>query len=224
MLSKYRARFDELEGQLIKLENTRHTSSNSFLPDMEYVDDELFIEWRLKAKSLIANACGKESEHYKAFCILEKAEMIDPNYDQLIRIKAVFHAAKEDYLGGYLESVRSLIQAELFDDELGQARELLNKNYYLAAAVIAGTVLETRMRELSKENNIPVEKNDTLNKMNDNLTKNGVYNSILQKQITALAGIRNSAAHGKADEFSKEQVVDMIKQIETLLAYNFSFT
>ena len=54
--------------------------------------------------------------------------------------------------------------------------------------------------------------------MNDDLAKAGIYNSLVQKQITALAGIRNSAAHGKIDEFTKVNVEQMIPEIEHFLA------
>ena len=50
--------------------------------------------------------------------------------------------------------------------------------------------------------------------MNVDLTKRGIYNSLIQKRITALAGIRNSAAHGKTEEFNKDDVKSMINEIE----------
>jgi len=219
MINKYRVRFEELQEQLIRLENTKYIDTDCFGNEVEYVDNELFNEWRVKVKNLIVNACGSESEHYKEFIALEKINNYFTNYGKLLNIKSVFHAAKEDYLGGYLSTVRDLVQAELFDDELEQAKELLDKKYHVAAAIIAGVVLETGIRELCKKNNIETGK---LNKMNDDLAKNGVYNSLIQKQITALAGIRNSAAHGKTDEFTIEQVENMIKEIETLLAFNLN--
>jgi hypothetical protein len=218
MDNKYKARFNELEDQLVEVERTRYKPLNSIIKSAEYVSDELLDEWRIKVRNLIANACGKESEHYKGFIESEKHINLDTSYKRLLRLKAVFHAAKEDYLGGNLVSVKSLVQAELFNDELEQAKELLDKNYFVAAAVIAGVVLETGVRELCKKNNIVIGK---LNKMNDNLAKDGIYNSLIQKQITALTGIRNSAAHGKIDEFSIDHVKNMIKEIETLIAYNF---
>jgi hypothetical protein len=49
--------------------------------------------------------------------------------------------------------------------------------------------------------------------MNDDLAKAGAYNSLVQKRITALAAIRNSAAHGKPDDFSEKNVTDMIAQV-----------
>jgi hypothetical protein len=50
--------------------------------------------------------------------------------------------------------------------------------------------------------------------MNADLAKAGVYNSLVQKRITALAAVRNSAAHGNADEFTKEDVSAMIRDFE----------
>ena len=54
--------------------------------------------------------------------------------------------------------------------------------------------------------------------MNADLAKAGVYNKLKQKRITALANIRNSAAHGKENEFSSEDVTMMIRDIEGFLA------
>ena len=75
--------------------------------------------------------------------------------------------------------------------------------------------METKLRELCTDNGIDTGK---LNKMNDDLTKAGVYNSLVQKQIASLSAIRNSAAHGKTNEFNAEQVKTMIQEIVDLLA------
>ena len=54
----------------------------------------------------------------------------------------------DDYKGGYLISIKNLIQADVFDSQLEQATELLSSGYKLAAAVIAGVVIETALRDL----------------------------------------------------------------------------
>ncbi|MGG6240079.1 DUF4145 domain-containing protein [Nodosilinea sp. AN01ver1] len=131
------------------------------------------------------------------------------------RLKAIFLAAKEDFEGGYLSSMRALVQAEVFDSELEQANELLNSGYFTAAAVVAGVLLETALRELCEKEGISVGK---LDKMNADLAKAGVYNKLIQKRITALADIRNSAAHGKVNEFVEQDVTDMIRYVSLFLA------
>ena len=49
--------------------------------------------------------------------------------------------------------------------------------------------------------------------MNSELVKKTVYNKNRQKQVTAWAGIRNSAAHGKPDEFSEQDVKQMLEGV-----------
>lgn len=117
--------------------------------------------------------------------------------------------------GPYLNTVRHLVQAEVFGSELDQAQELFDAGYHIAAAVIAGTVLETGLREVCGNNGIAP---GNLNKMNTDLTKASVYNVLVQKQITALAHIRNSAAHGKTTDFTKDDVLNMIRDVPKILA------
>ena len=137
------------------------------------------------------------------------------NYGIFKSLKAVFLAAKEDFEGGYLSSIRMLIQAEVFDSELEQANELLSSGYSAAAAVIAGVVLETALRELCDKEGIS---HGNLNKMNTDLAKAGIYNKLMQKRLTALADVRNSAAHGKSGEFTGQDVTDMIRDVSQFLA------
>lgn len=208
-------RFDELLVQLDDLEKT--TWKNSV--GTRYVDNELYVGWGVKVRNLLSQACGEKSEHYRAFeRIEEKPPPLVTNHSQLQLFRAVFLAAKEDYEGGYLKSIRSLVHAELFDDELEQARQLLASGYAVAAAVVARVVLETTLRTLCSDRNIPVKTSDgkpvKLDKMNADVAKAGVYNVLVQKQVTWLADIGNKAAHGQTDGFKDADVTDMMTQVE----------
>ena len=55
--------------------------------------------------------------------------------------------------------------------------------------------------------------------MNAALAKAGKYNKLMQKRITALADIRNSAAHGNFNQFTQQDVKNMINEVEQFLAY-----
>ncbi len=219
MNKKHAQRFGELQQQLEYIESTRHTERLEHLSNLEVdmVDSAALREWKVKAKNLLIHSCGADSEHYKEFIEAEKPEVMDTSYEVLLRIRPIFRAAKEDYEGGYLTSVRSLVQAEVFNSVLEQAGELLLSGYHTAAAVIAGVALETALRELCDRNSID---HGMINTMNDSLAKAGVYNKNQQKRIIALAGIRNSAAHGKPDEFNSENVKSMIQEVEQFLAQN----
>ncbi|MNW14425.1 hypothetical protein D3C71_2126470 [compost metagenome] len=54
--------------------------------------------------------------------------------------------------------------------------------------------------------------------MNADLAKAGAYNSLQQKRITAMAGIRNAAAHGDVEKFNPGDVKGMIDDVERFLA------
>jgi hypothetical protein len=208
-------RFDELLIQLDELEGTTFKGPKG----AQYVDDELFLGWCVKARNLLSRACGEESEHYRRFLRVEEEHLLmSTNHPRMKRLKAVFLAAKEDYEGGYLRSIRSFVHAELFDDELEQARELLASGYTVAAAIVARVVLETTLRTLCGNNGIPVKTPDgksvKLDRMNADLAKAGAYNTMVQKLVTWLADIGNKAAHGDTAGFKDADAGDMIAQVE----------
>lgn len=174
-----------------------------------FVDDDEYRAWKAKAKNLLTLACGVHSEHFKAFEHNEKADF-GTNHSTLLRLMALLNGARQDYEGGLCNSLRSIIQSDVFDTELEQAEELLKASYITAAAVIAGVVLETTIRQLCDDEGIAHGK---LDKMNADLTKAGRYSSLVQKQVTALAAIRNSAAHGKTDEYNRGDVERMITDV-----------
>jgi hypothetical protein len=217
MNNLFQKRFEQLNILADEVEESKSTKTSEFYPSESStnVDEEKLLSWKVKARNLLSKTCGENSQHFQEFEKIEDYSMYGGNYDQFRRFQAVFLAAKEDFEGGYLSSMKTLVQAEVFDSELEQAKELLGAGYLSAAAVIAGVVLETALRELCDRENIPHGK---LDKMNADLAKAGKYNTLLQKRITALAAIRNSAAHGKVDEFTKQNVVNMIDEVEQFLA------
>jgi hypothetical protein len=216
---KISERFTNLIEEIDAIDLSKTKSSGDF-GDGWKIDSNAFLAWRVKAKNIILQVCGEKSQHFIEFTQSERvAGLGDGYYSALKRTRAVFSAAKDDFEGGYLTSIKSLVQAEVFDSELEQAEELLASGYHLAAAVIAGVVLETGLRELCDRNTISQSK---LDKMNADLAKKGVYNKLQQKRVTALADIRNSAAHGKPDEFTVEDVRAMIKEVGQFLAVNLS--
>jgi len=214
LLQKLSNRFDQLFSELPAIESTIQARRGDF-GDYDTIDEEMALTWKVKSKNLLVATCGKESEHYKEFTKSEVINSYESGTDPFKRMKAVFIAAMDDYKGGYLTSIKNLIQADVFDSELEQAIELLSRGYKLAAAVIAGTVLETSLRDLCSREKIPTGK---LDKMNSDLAKTGIYNKLQQKRITALADIRNSAAHGKPEEFTEADVENMIRDIEQFLS------
>jgi hypothetical protein len=212
---KFLKRIEELikEGDIVK--NTLYEKDAGFSKAM-YVDTFKYTQWKLKVQNIIELTTGKNSTYSNKFSEIESVKYVaGQTYPHFLGQFALLNALKDDYENGFLVSLKSLVEADVFDTELEQAKELLSGKYKLAAAVIAGVVLETALRSLCDNQNIPHGK---LDKMNADLTKAGVYNSLRQKRITALADIRNSAAHGKDSEFTHKDVEDMIRDIESFLA------
>ena len=207
-------RFEELTTQLGAVEATKQYENSEYFPG-DRIDSEQLLNWQVKTRHLLSVACGENSVHLKAFIDCEKPRSYRTNYEMLKELKAIFLAAKEDFEGGYMTTVRQLVQAEVYDSELDQARGLLTGGYFSAAAVIAGVVLETAMRNMCSNAGIA---QGNLNKMNSDLAKANIYNLLVQKRITALADIRNNAAHGHPDQFQPSDVADMITYVEGFIA------
>ena len=205
-------RFEELIISLDDLEKTKENPNSSL--SKNYVDSSLFVGWRIRAKDILIKVCGKDSCYFIDFIKIENKEfsIAYSNYQRLQDLKAIILNAKEDFEKGYFISSRSVIQAEIFDSELEQAKELFKSGYITAAAVIAGVVLETTLRELC-DNCMPKIKHGKLDVMNTDLYKVHVYNKLTKKRITFLADIRNSAAHGKSDQFTKQDVEEMLQYV-----------
>jgi hypothetical protein len=211
MASILSRRFQELADQMAVVSNSARDRRNAMDPQRseKFVDMALLVNWKVKARSLLTQACGAESVHIQQFTAAEGFQHND-FFDAFRILKAVFEAAREDFDGGYLNSIRDLVRAEVFASELDQADELFRGGYHTAAAVIAGTVLETTVRALCDLHNVPPGK---LNRMNDDLAKAGAYNALEQKRVTAMAAIRNAAAHGQTTDFTQAHVEAMLGDV-----------
>jgi len=208
-------RFEELESQIKNIESTKYSKQHrvgSSTYTYYYLDNEIYFKWKVQVKDLLVSITTNNSEYYKEFLNIDNKKRTNFSIFQVI--KAIFLALKNDYEKGYLTSIKTLIQAEVFETQLEQAEELLKNGYIVASAVIAGTVLETALREICLREGVD---GGMINRMNENLAKKGVYNKLQQKRIVALADIRNSSAHGNADKFDKKDVEKMIREIEDFL-------
>ena len=208
-------RFVELDAQLQSLQSSIVSRYNSYSgSNYEDLDSEALLNWGVKVKSLLERFGVEAASQLKMFIDAEKHQGMESHASRLKRMRAIFLATKEDFEGGYLVSFRNLVQAEVFSNELEQAEELFGSGYATAAAVIAGVVLETALRDLCTARGI---EHGSMNRMNDDLSKAGAYNANQKKQIVSLAAIRNSAAHGKPEEFTRDQVRGMIDDVQRFL-------
>lgn len=177
---------------------------------------EAFTQWFTAVMSLIERTFGVQSHYHQhlsdAYVVFKSH---GPMGSVIERTRGVLASAKADYEAGYLIRQRTLLRADLAEDVLTQAEELLTAGYKDPACVLAGVTLELALRDLCERENIPMAK---LDRMNSDLAEKDIYNKGMQKQITAWADRRNAAAHGKWGDYSDADVRDMVAGIRRFVA------
>jgi hypothetical protein len=205
---------DRLRGLIERGEEvlaTRKDPGRNMIGFDSWVDSELANQWFTSSQNLLQRAFGPTSSHYTNFSEIPGKQGL--SFSPVRRGQGILRAALEDLEDGYLFDVRRLIEAEVFSDFLDQAEELLRTGYSGPAAVVAGCVLEDGLRRLCVANGIALPERPALDRMNADLARTGAYSKLALKRITAIADIRNNAAHGNWDEFDKDDVKDMIEWI-----------
>lgn len=135
----------------------------------------------------------------------------------IVEVTACLGTLKSELENNLLYNVTELINAEVFETHLETAKHFLDKGHKDVASVIIGSILEDKLRQLSTKHNLPLKDNKdkylTIDPLNINLCKAGVYNLTIQKEIIPLAYIRNNAAHGKYEAYNSKQVSNLYQYV-----------
>jgi hypothetical protein len=104
---------------------------------------------------------------------------------------------------------------------------LLDEGYKDAAAVIAGSALESHLRQLCMKNSIAIEVNPSkgiqpkkADSMNSDLGNANAISKLDQKNVTAWLDLRNKAAHGRYADYTRDQVVLLIAGVRDFVTRN----
>jgi hypothetical protein len=181
-----------------------------------YVESAAFEEWRTNALSLIESLCESGSVYRTNF----EAKVETSHTSDVDKGIGILRALKNDIDRGYLTRYRTLVAAEVFDDFLEIAEYLLEGGYKDPAASLIGAVLEDGLRQMCRKNNIEVKKSDDISCLNKKLADKQIYNRITQKKIQAWKAIRDSADHGKFDEYKEQDIQDMLEGVKRFLGEN----
>ena len=175
---------------------------------------------------LIARLYGSDSLYFERFKTSTQDKdfniMFSRYYRHVADVVGIFKAVEHDIKSGMLVNFRSLIQAEVFADFLDMAEHLHRESYKDAAAVLLGAVLEDSLRKIAGAKGVDIlnskRKPLTIDPLNVELAKKGVYNALVQKQITSWANLRNDAAHGHFDKYDSAQVQQMLLFVQNFCA------
>lgn len=188
-------------------------------PARDILDFDRFAEWRSRSMSVAVQIVPPGNVHRQE---VERFALMAPDIGRLRHILAKLRALRGDFAEGLLDDAWLLIRAEVAGDYMGQAETLLEDGYHVPAAVLAGAVLEDALRKLCAQHSIPTVNDKgapkSVNGMNTNLHKKGLYNTAKMQEIQAWAGYRNDCAHGKGDNVKSDDVRRTIQGVRAFVA------
>ena len=131
-----------------------------------------------------------------------------PRFEQQLNIlKSV-----EKRFESSLFDIRQLVRADVFDDELEVAEELLKKGFVRASGAVAGVVLEGHLQTVCENHQIKAsKKNPGISDYNNLLRDGNVIDTPDWRRIQHLGDLRNTCDHKKKSDPKKEDIEELIK-------------
>ena len=217
-------RFERVEELGKQVANSATTIRGGF---SRAVDLALVSRWKSECITLLRSVMPPSeiyAEQLKLFLSLQPVDD-EGTFEQLW---GIFNGAYDDFKAGMFDNLKLEIESSVSCDFLGQANALLNDGEqvdysYLSAAVLIGAVLEKTLRSLCENANPEIEtvnENGRAKKMSAmivDLKKAGIINEVRSRQLETWNAIRNSAAHGKIEEFTKVQVAEMLQGVQDFM-------
>lgn len=224
---RYISRLDELivQGESLPTDSRQVVASVSMNRGATYRTEQFmklteFVEWRTSVSSILDVVVPHGSIHRKA---VDGFPSLDNELETRDYGISFLKSVRYDFESGFFEDISSEIDAEISADYLNQAESLLSFSRpsdkgEVAAAVISGAVLEHGLRMLCNKLEPPEptevkKKNLSLGGLIEALKKRKAFNELTAKQLRSWADIRNSAAHGKFEEFNRSQVESMVSGV-----------
>ena len=184
------------------------------------VRSEDFASLRSAALSFIETTYGRDHTYYREF----DTKVEDTADFSTRRALGILNAIRNELAGGWIRTTRGLVSAEVFADFLEMSEYLLSENYKDPAAVIVGSVLEEHLRQMAKKYGIAIEELKVgklvprkAAVINAELNKADGYNKLDQKSITSWLDLRNKAAHGQYDGYTKAQVELLLASVRDFI-------
>jgi len=176
---------------------------------------------KTRAQAAVVRIAGASSVYMEQCEKVVKQRRVGREIPQLTGVLQALRSAVES---GLIASQRELAHGALFADFLEMAQHLLDEGYKDAAAVIAGSLLESHPRQLCTKHEVDTEitnrdrtRPKKADMMNSDLRKAEVYTELDKKNITAWLDLRNKAAHGKYDEYEKKQVESLVFSVRDFI-------
>ena len=165
----------------------------------------------VSALAAIERIAGKNSQYYENIpqeSVLSPLAIENSPLSFIPTVTGVLIALRDAVEQGLLQSLESRLRANIHDDFLEQASELLDANYHVAALVLTGGVLENHLQKMIQASGLTLPKKGSISKYNDLLWDNNVYNKPVWRRIQSIGDLRNDAAHGEGSAIKPEDAQD----------------
>lgn len=121
-------------------------------------------------------------------------------------------------LENILYDISGILQADLFDNELHSAEELIKSGHFRPAGVLAGVTLEGHLGTVCQNHKVKItKKHPTISTYNDALKDKSIYDIAQWRFIQHLADLRNKCAHKGTDEPTKQDAQDLIDGVKKVI-------
>lgn len=209
---KVLTQFDALLEESVVLERTRARSSYG----IEVVSRELFRTWIAGSRTFLIDVFGAEHTYPKMF------KTATPNdHEAFAAVEAgrgVLTAARTTVERGWLDTLTTMVSAEVFTNFLEMAEYLLKGGYIHPAASLTGAVLEDGLRRIATKHDVTFKNDHDLSALNNLLAQATVYTAATQSQIHAWSKVRNAADHGHFDDCKQPAVEAMHLGVKGFIA------
>lgn len=111
-----------------------------------------------------------------------------------------------------LNDIKGVLQAELFDDELDAADNLLKNGHFRASGALAGVTIERHLNQVAENHQIKLsKKNPTIADFNQIFKDEGILDIPNWRFLQRLSDIRNLCVHKKERDPTKDEVEELIE-------------
>ena len=179
------------------------------------VDLQSFVASALAA---IERVAGRDHELYRQLPAKPAKSLRNPGPDNSYpsALIGTLIALRNAVEAGLLVRLERRVRANVYDDFLVQAGELISGGYHVAAMVLTGGVLEDHLRKLCDARRLTWNGSGSLSKYND-LLRDVVFDQPTWRRIQSIADVRNQAAHGQGAKVKQEDVEDAHKFVGRVL-------
>ncbi|WP_085465162.1 hypothetical protein [Mesorhizobium australicum] len=154
---------------------------------------------------------GTTIRHYGDI-IAGPASAVQPMYQQFNIIAGLLNRFRST-----LYDIKTLVHADILDDEIQAAEELNKKGFQRGAGAIAGVVLEGHLTAVCERHNVSLRKKEpAISDLNDALKSADVIETATWRFIQHLGDLRNKCDHKKQTDPTKAEVDELIEGVRKI--------